>query len=126
MSSILSLKGFFYNHIKFLLDDYKIMDNSKMKPGIKGFYADVYIIQQCYSFVSIKIFASGHLSLRASPIVSTDLKLPGEFKAPSTRIRIFLKTHLFFIRFGFPSTQRRRFQSPKTKLFQNALQSGSF
>ena len=32
----------------------------------------------------------------------------------------------FFIRFGFPSTRRRRFQSPKTKLFENALQSGSF
>ena len=26
----------------------------------------------------------------------------------------------FFIRFGFPSTRRRRFQSPKTKLFENA------
>ena len=32
----------------------------------------------------------------------------------------------FFIRFGFPSTRRRRFQSPKTKLFESALQSGSF
>ena len=39
-------------------------------------------------------------------------------KAPSTCIRIFLKTHLFLSVFGFPSTRRRRFQSPKTKLFE--------
>ena len=32
----------------------------------------------------------------------------------------------FFIRFGLASTRRRRFRSPKTKLFENALQSGSF
>ena len=32
----------------------------------------------------------------------------------------------FLIRFGFASTRRRSFRSPKTKLFENALQNGSF
>ena len=31
-----------------------------------------------------------------------------------------------FFRFGLASTRRRRFRSPETKLFENALQSGSF
>ena len=32
----------------------------------------------------------------------------------------------FFIRFRFVSIRRRRFRSPKTKLFENALQSRPF
>ena len=37
-----------------------------------------------------------------------------------------LENASFFIRFGFAFTRRRRFRSPKTKLFENALQIGSF
>ena len=53
----------------------------------------------------------------------------GYFQAPSTRIRIFLKTH-FFIRFGLASTRRRRFGHQKRSfsktlsrvdLFENAV-----
>ena len=43
----------------------------------------------------------------------------------STPIRILLKTYLSYP-FGLASTRRSRCRSPKTKLFENALQSGSF
>ena len=45
-------------------------------------------------------------------------------KATSTLSRINLKTQLFFIRIGLPSTLKRCFRCPKTELFENALQSG--
>ena len=47
-------------------------------------------------------------------------------KVPSTRMRIFLKTEVFFLRFGVASTRKRRFRHAKTEVFENALQSGGF
>lgn len=44
----------------------------------------------------------------------------------TSHIWIILKTHTFFIHFGFTSTHRHHFWSLTTKLFQNALQSGYF
>ncbi len=46
-----------------------------------------------------------------------------ETEAPSTLTRVNLKRHLFLPGWGQPFTLKRRFWSPKTVLFKNALQS---
>ena len=40
---------------------YKLVDNSKMKQSITKISMTFFIVQQCYSSASIKIFASDHL-----------------------------------------------------------------
>ena len=50
----------------------------------------------------------------------------GNWLRPRPHVSGYFENESFFIRFGFPSTRRRRFRSPKTKLFENGLQSGYF
>ena len=47
-------------------------------------------------------------------------------KAPSTRMRIFLKTEVFFSVLALRPHVKRRFWHVKTEVFKNAVQSGGF
>ena len=90
-----------------------------------SFYMLLGVVGSCCVRLFVATSREGHLGLIVIYLFKAYARNTTT-EAPSTSIRFCLKTEIFFLEFGLPSTHIRWKRAPKTHLFKNALQNEYF